>query len=132
MALKKKSTKMMVVVVVVEVEGKGWAGKPGQCQGLSGLRGRSGGNKVMMLHPVLTHHLGPWGSSREMVDYLSMKMFVTRVVVGSVQWLGLQPSGVRAGCTVFCISLTKAEVRNIGSQIRLLNFFFLHNRSKQD
>ena len=55
-ALKKKSTIMVVVVVVVdvEVEGKGWAGKPGQCQSLSGLRGRSVGNQVMMLHPVLT------------------------------------------------------------------------------
>lgn len=29
-----------------------------------------------------------------------------------------------AGCTVFCTSLTKTEVRNLGSQIRLLNFFF--------
>lgn len=113
----------MVVEMVVEVEGKGWAGKPGQCQGLSGLRGRSIGNEVMMLYPLLTHHLGPWGSLREMVDYLYLKRFVTRVVIGSVQRLGLQPLDVRAGCTVFCTSRTKVEVRYLGSQIRLLNFF---------
>lgn len=40
--------------------GKGRVGKPGQCQGLSDLRGRSIENKVMVLYPVLTHHLGPW------------------------------------------------------------------------
>lgn len=75
MALKKKST--IMVVVLIEVEGKGWAGKPGQCQGLSHLRGRSIGNKVMVLYPVLTHHLGPWGSLRKMVVFLYVKIFVT-------------------------------------------------------
>ena len=59
-----------------------------------------------------------------MVDYLYMKIFVTRVVIGSVQWLDLQPLDMGAVCTIFCTSFTKAEVRNLGSQIRLLNFFF--------
>lgn len=122
MALKKKST--IMVIVLVEVEGKGWAGKPGQCQGLSDLRGRSIENKVMVLYPVLTHHLGPWGSVRKMVIFLLIKIFVTLVVIGSVQWLEVLRCDSWLYCFLYQPHKNRSEKLRQSDQTSQFFFFF--------